>query len=129
MAPPGTRAVIYEDAVTRTSWGPRGLDAWYCGLSFDHYRCCRFYVPEMRSMQVSGSYDLFLQHCIMPSLTQEQHAKEVNMELKDAAFKLSKRSREKLIKAIKQTLKDIEDDKRGVETVTTEVPERVDRSP
>ena len=27
MAPPGTRAVIYSNAVTRTSWGPRGLDA------------------------------------------------------------------------------------------------------
>ena len=29
MAPPGTRAVIYEDALSRASWGPRGLDAWY----------------------------------------------------------------------------------------------------
>ena len=36
MAPPGTRAVVYEDPKTRRSWAPRGLDAWYCGPSFDH---------------------------------------------------------------------------------------------
>ena len=29
MAPPGTRAVIYLDPDNRTSWGARGLDAWY----------------------------------------------------------------------------------------------------
>ena len=44
MAPPGTRAVVYEDAAARTSWGPRGLDACYCGPSFDHYCCCLFFL-------------------------------------------------------------------------------------
>ena len=39
MAPSGTRAVIYLDPNSRTSWGARGLDAWYCGPVFDHYRC------------------------------------------------------------------------------------------
>jgi hypothetical protein len=38
MAPPGTRAVIHSSPLTRTSWGPRGLDAWYCGPSEHHYR-------------------------------------------------------------------------------------------
>ena len=28
LAPPGTRAIIYEDPNSRTSWGPRGTDAW-----------------------------------------------------------------------------------------------------
>ena len=79
-------------------------------------------------MQVSGSYNIFPQHCIMLSLTHEQHAKEVNIELKDAAFRLSKQARLKLVKAIKQTIKDIEDEKKGVEKVATEVPERVDTS-
>ena len=70
-------------------------------------------------MQISGSYDLFPQHCIMPSLTHKQHAKEVNMEFKEAAYRLSKQARLKLVKAIKQTIKDIEDEKKGVEKVAT----------
>ena len=40
MAPPGTKAVIYESPEDRTSWGLRGIDAWYCGTSPDHYRNC-----------------------------------------------------------------------------------------
>ena len=121
IAPPGTRAIIYEDAVTRTSWGPRGLDAWYCGPSFDHYRCSRFYVPEMRSTRTSGSYDLFPQHFIMPSFTQEQHAEEVNKELKESAFMLSKRARAKLVEAKKHILEDIQKDpnRRGADVTTT----------
>ena len=42
MAPPGTRAIILVDPTTRESWGTRGIDAWYVGPSFDHYRNCIF---------------------------------------------------------------------------------------
>ena len=38
MASLGTRAVVYQPPDNRTSWGPRGVDAWYCGPAFDHYR-------------------------------------------------------------------------------------------
>jgi hypothetical protein len=50
LAPPGTRAIIHSSTLTRTSWGPRGIDAWYCGPALDHYRCNHFYVPETRAM-------------------------------------------------------------------------------
>ena len=53
MAPPGMRAVIYEDPKTRTSWGPRATDAWYCKPSFDHYRNYKFFVLE------TGAYHTF----------------------------------------------------------------------
>eukprot|EP00804_Cyclotella_cryptica_P022477 CCRYP_015112-RA/>CCRYP_015112-RA protein AED:0.28 eAED:0.23 QI:0/0/0/1/0/0/2/0/681 len=49
LAPPGTKAVIYESPTTRTSWGTRGLDAWYCGPAFDHYRNMKFYVPSTKA--------------------------------------------------------------------------------
>ncbi|KAL7523858.1 hypothetical protein ACHAWF_000698, partial [Thalassiosira exigua] len=55
FAPPGTKAVVYEDAASRASWAPRGVDAWYCGPAMDHYRCCHFYVPETRGLRVSGT--------------------------------------------------------------------------
>ena len=46
LAPPGTRAVLYLDPDNRSSWGTRGIYAWYCGTSNDHYICNKFYVPE-----------------------------------------------------------------------------------
>jgi hypothetical protein len=81
MAPPSTRAVIHSSPLTRTSWGPRGIDAWYCGPSENHYRCCNFYVPETRAMQVSGSYELFPVHCQLPTLTPLEHTQQVANEL------------------------------------------------
>ena len=100
LAPPGTRAVINEDAVTRASWGPRGIDAWYCGPAMDYYRCCYFYVPEHRSMRISDSFDLFPQHCIMPTFTPEQHVREEKSELIEAMQKISTKTRTKLVKEL-----------------------------
>ena len=93
MAPMGTRAVIYEDALSRTSWGPRGLDAWYLKPAMDHYRCCEFYVPTLKSVRVSGSFDLFPQHCIMPTFIRGQHAMAVHNELTEAIHALDMQAR------------------------------------
>jgi hypothetical protein len=38
-APPGTRATIFNPPETRTSWGPRAINAWYIGPAPKHYRC------------------------------------------------------------------------------------------
>ena len=81
MAPPGTKAVIWLDPDEQTSWGTRGLDAWYCGPALDHYRNCIFYVPKTRSYRISTSFDLFPQHCMLPEFTPDQHANEVHNEL------------------------------------------------
>jgi hypothetical protein len=59
MAPPGTKAIIFEDSNTRALWAPHGLDAWLLSLSKDHYRCHLYYVPKTSSYHVSGSVDLF----------------------------------------------------------------------
>ena len=100
LAPPGTRAVIYSDAVTRTSWGPGGLDAWYCGPAMDHYRCAHFFVPETGAMRVSGLYDIFPQHCTMPTFTREEHATAVNDKLREAILGLDKKANKRLLKAM-----------------------------
>ncbi len=39
LAPPGTRAIVYEPMETRGTWAPRGSDAWYVGPAKQHYRC------------------------------------------------------------------------------------------
>ena len=34
----GTKATIFNPPETRSSWGPRALDAWYISQSYNHYR-------------------------------------------------------------------------------------------
>ena len=88
MAPPGTKAVVYVDPDNRTSWGQRDIDAWYCGPELDHYRNLRFYYPTTKGYHTSASYDLFLEHCMLPEFTPTEHATEVYDELVEAIKKL-----------------------------------------
>eukprot|EP00804_Cyclotella_cryptica_P019081 CCRYP_014487-RA/>CCRYP_014487-RA protein AED:0.29 eAED:0.21 QI:0/0/0/1/0.5/0.33/3/0/1151 len=113
LAPPGTKAIIYESPNTRSSWGPRGRDAWYCGPSLDHYRNAKFYVPATKAYRISGSYDLFPKHCILPTLTPDQHVHEVYTELFEAVQKLSRPSRKKVLHKIAKAL----------DTLTTTAPQ------
>ena len=66
MALPGTKAIIYDDSDLSASLAPRGLDAWLLGPSKDHYHCHLYYIPETTGYCVSGSADLFPQHCTAP---------------------------------------------------------------
>ncbi len=83
MAPPGTKAVIYDNAGLRASQAPRGLDAWLLGQSKDHYRCHLYYVPETTGYRVSGSADLF------PQLSNKTHVNKLSKEIQDALTKLT----------------------------------------
>ena len=107
LAPPGTRTMIYEDAITCTSWGPRGMDELWCGPSFDHYRCPKLYCPETRSYCISGSVDLFPQHCLLPEVTLEQHVKEVHKELIESIGRLNKSAKQKVVKALTKMARDL----------------------
>eukprot|EP00804_Cyclotella_cryptica_P012930 CCRYP_002289-RA/>CCRYP_002289-RA protein AED:0.24 eAED:0.24 QI:0/0/0/1/0.5/0.33/3/0/1110 len=104
LATPGTKAVIYESPTTRTFWGTRGLDAWYCGPAFDHYRNMNFFVPSTKAYRVSGSYDLFPQHCILPTFTPAQHTQEVHRELFESLQTLDKPTKRKFLKKIARAL-------------------------
>ena len=96
MAPPGTRAVIHSSPLTRTSWGPRGIDAWYCGPSENHYRCNHFYVPETRAMRISGTFELYPVHCQLPSLSPAEHTQQVAQELVRCMEHLPRATRKRL---------------------------------
>ncbi len=106
MAPPGTRAVIHSSPLTRTSWGPRGLDAWYCGPSTNHYRCNHFYVTDTRAMRISGSFELYPTHCQLPTLSPQEHTQQVAHELVRCMECLPRATRKRLftttIQAIRQ---------------------------
>jgi hypothetical protein len=85
LAPLGCKAVIYEDGDTRGSWASRVVDGWYLGPSLDHYRCDKYYVPETRAYQISGSTELFPQHCQLPDMTAHQHYWALTDELTKCA--------------------------------------------
>ncbi len=65
----------------RGSWASRGTDAWYVGPSADHYRCNIYYVPDTRAYRISGSAELFPQHCQVPNLSKHAHLKALTEEL------------------------------------------------
>jgi hypothetical protein len=69
LAPLGCKAVVYKDGNTRGSWASRGVDAFYLGPAKDHYRCNNYYIPDTCAYDVSGSTELFPQHCQLPSMT------------------------------------------------------------
>ena len=93
LAPLGTKAIIYEDSDTRASWAPHGLDAWLLGTSKDHYRCHLYFVPETSGYRVSGSAELFPQHCVAPPYSHETHVNELADEIALTIPKLSRRAR------------------------------------
>ncbi len=80
LAPLGCKAVVHENGDTQGLWASRGVDAWYLGPSQDHYRCDFYYIPKMRAYWISGSAELFPQHCQLPDMTPHQHLQELTNE-------------------------------------------------
>ncbi len=83
LASLGCKAVVYKDGDTRGSWASRGINGWYLGPSMDPYQCDLYFIPEKRAYQISGSTELFPQHCQLPNLTQHQHFRALTNKLAD----------------------------------------------
>eukprot|EP00804_Cyclotella_cryptica_P009769 CCRYP_013224-RA/>CCRYP_013224-RA protein AED:0.47 eAED:0.47 QI:0/0/0/1/0/0/3/0/224 len=60
-----------------------------------------FMFPQQKT---SGSFDLFPQHCILPSFTPEQHTQEVYNELFESIQKLKKPAKRKFINRVAKAL-------------------------
>ena len=104
LAPPGCKAVIYESPAQRGSWGSRGVDAWYLGPSLDHYRCCHYFVPETRAYRISGSAELFPQHCQVPCLTTSEHLQGLTTEVVDTLSRLTPMKQQQVLTSLKAKL-------------------------
>jgi hypothetical protein len=46
LAPPGTKALLYEDPKKRSSWATHDTDACYVRPEMRHYRAYKCYIPE-----------------------------------------------------------------------------------
>ncbi len=81
LAPPGCKAIIYKAPTVQGLWASHGTNAWYLGPSKDHYRCNLYYNLETQAYRVSGSAELFPQHCQVPNLSNTAHLKALTEEL------------------------------------------------
>ncbi len=84
LAPPSCKAIFSEALAVQGSWALQGKDAWYLGPSKDHYQCNLYYVPKTRAYRISGSAELFPQHCQVPNLSNIAHLKALTKELEKA---------------------------------------------
>ena len=97
MAPLGTKAIIYEDSDTRASWAPHGLDAWLLDPSKDHYCCHLYFVPKPSGYCISGSADLFPQHCISLPYSDDSHERELSDKLQNTLPNTSQRAQTMMV--------------------------------
>ena len=108
LAPIGCKAIIYEAPAVRGSWASRGTDAWCLGPSKDHYRCNLYYVPETRAYRISGSAELFPQHCQVPNLSPGEHLRALTEELVTTATTVRNSTKGKtMIRHLRQHLNEI----------------------
>jgi hypothetical protein len=89
-APPGTRATIFNPPETRTSWGPRAIDAWYIGPAPQHYRCYNLYLPTTGGTRTSAQATFYPQHCKIPHETPMDTTRHIATDLVHAIQKLRK---------------------------------------
>ena len=108
LAPLGCKAVIYKDGNTRGSWASKGIDGWYLGPPLDHYQCSLFYVPETQAYCISGSAELFPQHCQILNMSPHQHLHALADELRNlAAVAASTSKGRRLLKLLQSNLQNI----------------------
>jgi hypothetical protein len=104
LAPPGCKAVIYKSPEAQGSWASRGTNAWCIGPSMEHYQCNHFFVPETRAYRISGSAELFPQHCQLPFLQWNKHLQEVINKLVTTVRKMPPEKQTRVITLVQQKL-------------------------
>jgi hypothetical protein len=70
LAPLGTKALVYNNPATWTSWAPHATDGFHVGLATNHYRCLHFYIPATRRFRFSNTWRLYLSHCQVPTTSE-----------------------------------------------------------
>ena len=127
LAPPGTKALIYEATARRASWAPHAVDGWYIGPVLKHYQCGRYFTPHTRATRITSSAKLFPTHCRMPTISEGDEtiiaAEELVKELSDGSKKLNCEQKLKHAKVLKQLTNILKH--RPPQRVVPETPQRV----
>ena len=83
IAPPGTRTMVYESPVQRTSFGPHGVEVWYIGPAMEHYRCFKCYVPSTASVRCSDTVEWFPKTTVFPEIKTEDYLRQTASDMLD----------------------------------------------
>ena len=81
LAPPGTRVLVHLKPSQQTSFGTHGLDGWYIGPAFDHYRCYQCFMPATNSILYPDTVDFFPSHTPFPSVTTDDYLRQAASDL------------------------------------------------
>ena len=74
LAPPGSKALVYQDPKTRKSWAPHAQSGWYVGPAPQHYRCYKFWIPETKGYRIGQTARIFPAYTTTPTMTGEEYA-------------------------------------------------------
>ena len=105
LAPPGTKALIYEAPSRRAAWAPHAVDGWYLGPAMNHYRCGLYFIESTRATQIAATTKLFPTHCPHPTLSEDDKtllAAEELVRALEGALSLPTEMKVKHAKIVKQ---------------------------
>jgi hypothetical protein len=75
---------------------------------YDHYRCDLYFIPKTRAYRISGSTELFPQHCQLPNLSPHQHLRALTDKLaKSSEIARATPNGQRLIKLLQANIKKI----------------------
>ena len=84
LAPPGTKALVFNDPKKRTSWAPHAKDTWYVSPTLQHYCCFLFFVPSKKGFTVAQTAKFFPSFSKMPTLSNKEYDILTPRELVDS---------------------------------------------
>ena len=74
LFPVGSVVKYHMKPSTRTSWGMRSVSGWYIGVSLEHYRCHRCWIPEAKGVQTENTVFFDHKYLTMPMITPAENA-------------------------------------------------------
>ena len=105
MAPPGTQVVIHKKSNKRKSWSPPGIDGWYVGPAWDHYRCHQVYITRTRAFRFSDIVGFFPVDVALKAKTTQQQIEHIFKKL----VNLYKNQPELLTKSIELSFQNLKE--------------------
>jgi hypothetical protein len=81
MAPPGIKVIAHEKPAKRASWATHGIDGWYIGPTYKHYRCYRIYASKTRAERICDTVEFFPHNFRMPEQSSADAAIRAAQEL------------------------------------------------
>jgi hypothetical protein len=66
----GTKALVYDNPATWTSWAPHATDGFYVGPATNHHHCLHFYIPATKHFCFSSTWCLLSSHCQVPTISE-----------------------------------------------------------